>query len=294
MALRPWKIRETRFDWGRRVYVMGVVNVTPDSFYDGGRYLESGAAVEHGLKLVEEGADLLDVGGESTRPKGPYGEGARPLSIQKELDRVLPVIEGIRKQSPVPLSIDTYKAEVAEAALSAGADLINDVSGLQMDPRMPEVASKHSAPVIVNHMKGTPQNMQVNPTYTDLIGEICGFFEEKIGLLKAAGVSSGRIILDPGLGFGKKYADNLLLIRNLRRFGPLGCPLLIGPSRKSFVGHYAGDLPPEERLEGTLAAVVLGALSGAHMVRVHDVSACVRALKLTEAFLACDNPEETG
>lgn len=292
MSIRPLQIRKSTFDW-TRVYVMGIVNVTPDSFYDGGRYVEPAAAIEHGLQLAEEGADLLDVGGESTRPKGPYGHGAEPLSTRQELARVLPVIEGIRHHSVVPISIDTYKSEVARAALQAGADVINDVSGLQMDPAMPAAAAEFASPIIVNHMKGTPQNMQVNPEYADLIGELSIFFKEKIRTLEAASVSRDRILLDPGLGFGKKYADNLRLIHNIRRFAALGCPVLIGPSRKSFVGHFAGDLPPAERLEATIAAVVLCALSGANLVRVHDVMACARALKLTDAFLKCHNPVET-
>ncbi|MGH8104134.1 MAG: dihydropteroate synthase [bacterium] len=282
---KPLKIGEALFDWYVRTYVMGIVNVTPDSFYDGGRYTEPQTAVEHGLMLINEGADILDIGGESTRPKGPYGEGAQTLPAQEELRRVIPVIEGIRKRSRVPISIDTYKSEVAATALDAGADMINDVSGLQMDPRMPEVAARHAAPVVINHMKGTPQNMQQNPEYGDLIGEITGFFRDKFRILAEAGVPRERIIVDPGLGFGKSFQHNLEVIHRLKEFQSLGCPVLVGPSRKSFVGHYAGDLPPVERLEGTIAAAVLCTLNGANILRVHDVKACVRAIRLTEAYM---------
>jgi dihydropteroate synthase len=272
------------FELASRTHVMGIVNVTPDSFSDGGLYLDPSHAIEHGIRLADEGADILDVGGESTRPRGAaYGEGAQPVGEQEELDRVLPVIEGLLRHVDVPISIDTYKSGVARQALEAGACMVNDISGFTFDPGMPAVAAKANAAVVLMHIKGTPQTMQLNPSYDDLFGEIGGFLAEACRKGIAAGLKS--IMIDPGIGFGKTAPDNYRLIAGLERFRPLGYPILVGPSRKAFLGAALG-LPPEERLEGTLAAVTAAILSGANMVRVHDVREAARAAIVADAVRA--------
>jgi dihydropteroate synthase len=261
---------------------MGILNVTPDSFYDGGRFGDPDAALRRCLQMVADGADIIDVGGESTRPRSAaYGQGAEPVPVEEELQRVLPVIDALVGEIDIPVSIDTYKSEVADAALRAGAVLVNDVSGFTYDASMPEVIARHKASAIVMHMKGTPQSMQVNPQYTDLFGEIGSFLERAIQTGKEEGVS--QIIVDPGLGFGKSVDDNLQLLVGLERFRWLGCPILVGPSRKSFLGALL-ELPIEERLEGTLAACVVAILSGAQILRVHDVLQARRAAVVADAL----------
>lgn len=263
-----------------RPLVMGIVNVTPDSFADGGRFFSPEAALAHARHLVAAGADILDVGGESTRP---FSE---PVPLDEELGRVLPVISAIRAEMDVPLSIDTYKAEVARRALEAGANLINDISALRFDPDMAPLAAATGAPVILMHMKGTPRDMQTDPRYDDLLGEIKAFLAERRDFALAHGIAPEAIVLDPGIGFGKTFAHNLQILNHLDTFLDLGCPLLVGPSRKAFIGHYLGGLPPDDRDEGTLAALAVALLKGAKILRVHNVAAAVRFLTLFQAIRA--------
>jgi dihydropteroate synthase len=259
---------------------MGVLNVTPDSFSDGGRYYATEIAVQHALEMVEHGADFIDVGGESTRPKSQaYREGADAVSAEEELRRVLPVIEQLRDRTSIPISIDTYKSQVAERALQAGAVIVNDISGFTVDPRMPEVVAEAGASAVLMHIKGTPKTMQQNPHYDDLFGEVTDFLRK--GLTRGEEVGVQQMIVDPGIGFGKRQDDNLQLIAGLSRFTELGRPILIGPSRKTFIGNIL-DLPVEERLEGTLAAVVACILNGANIIRVHDVKETKRAAMVAD------------
>ncbi len=257
---------------------MGILNITPDSFYDGGKYYTKEEAIAKGLKLIEEGADILDIGGESTRP------GASPVELEEELKRVIPVIEGIAKRVNFPISIDTYKAKVAEEALNAGASIINDISGLRFDPKMPYIAAKYKVPIILMHIKGTPKNMQLNPQYKALIPEIMEYLRESIIIAKEAGVDENKIIIDPGIGFGKLPEHNLEIIRNLKDFTCLEKPILIGVSRKSFIGKILNDAPAEQRLEGTAAAVAVSIVNGANIVRVHDVEYITKIVKVVDAI----------
>ena len=262
-----------------RPLIMGVLNITPDSFYDGGRYAAPSAAIEHAVRLIEEGADIIDVGGESTRP---YTD-ATP--VEEELGRVIPLIKAIRARSDVFISIDTYKARVAQEALDAGADMINDVSGLSFDAGMAEVVADAKVPVVIMHMKGTPKEMQVKPRYDDVIGEITDFFSERVAFATQCGIDEDNIILDPGIGFGKRLGDNLMIIKELRRFKELGKPVLIGTSMKTFIGRLTGSPDPEERVEGTLASVALCLWNGADIVRVHDVKKARRVATLVRAVM---------
>jgi dihydropteroate synthase len=262
-----------------RPLVMGVLNVTPDSFYDGGTYLVRDTAIERALQMVEEGADIIDVGGESTRPY------SQPASLDEELQRVLPVIEGIREQSDIPLSIDTYKAGVARAAVAAGVDIINDISALTFDRAMADVAAETGAPVVLMHIKGTPGDMQANPSYEDVVEEITQFFHERIAFAKTAGIDEENIILDPGIGFGKRLEDNLAIIRELGRFKKLGRPILVGTSMKSFIGRTTGTDAVEDRAEGTLASVAVSLWNGADIVRVHNVAGTARVVRFMHSLM---------
>ena len=267
------------FAWGTRTYVMGVVNVTPDSFSDGGRYLGAEAAIAHGVALVEAGADLLDVGGESTRP------GAQPVGVEEELARVVPVIEGLRAHTSVPLSVDTTKAAVAREALRAGAHLINDITGFGSDAELPRVVAEAGAACCLMHIQGTPATMQQAPRYDDLVDEVLAFLEAAVARAVAAGVPRGRILLDPGIGFGKTFDHNLYLLRRLGELRVLGLPLLVGTSRKGFLGKLTGGKPASERLAATLGSVAaVAALGGAEVVRVHDVSEARDALAVADAI----------
>jgi dihydropteroate synthase len=266
----------TEYDLSKRTYIMGVLNVTPDSFSDGGRYLDSDDAISRGLQMAEEGADFIDVGGESTRP------GAQSVSLDEELRRVIPVIELLAKATSVAVSIDTYKAAVAERALDAGALIVNDISGLHFDAAMADVIAERDASVVVMHIKGTPGTMQTDPRYGDVVEEICDYLHESI--LRAERKGIGQIIVDPGIGFGKTVAHNLEIIRRLDEFRRLGYPLLVGPSRKSFLGKVL-DLPLEERLEGTAAAVAVSIINGACIVRVHDVKEMTRVARVVDAIV---------
>jgi len=262
----------------RRCLVMGVVNVTPDSFSDGGRYLDPEAAVAHGLALVADGADLLDVGGESTRP------GATDVPEAVELERVLPVVEELARTAEVPVSIDTRKAAVAAAALAAGATMVNDVSAGRHDPDLLGVAADAKVPLVLMHMLGTPATMQDDPRYDDVVAEVEAFLAERCRAAEAAGVDHQALVVDPGIGFGKRDQDNYALLDQLARFTRLGHPVMVGTSRKGFIGR-ALDSPADQRVEGTAATVVWAVERGARIVRVHDVAPMVRAVRMTEAML---------
>ena len=259
-----------------RPHVMGIVNVTPDSFSDGGKFASTGLAVEHALQLIAEGADILDIGGESTRP------GAIPVSLDEELNRVIPVIQALSKVSSVPISIDTYKPEVMRLAIVAGADIVNDVRALQ-EPSALEVVANSNAGVCLMHMQGTPQTMQVDPHYSDVVEEVKQFLMQRLQATEQVGISKKRILLDPGFGFGKRTVHNIALIQNLEKLAAIGQPLLVGLSRKSVLGAIAGG-DEEQRLHAGLAATVISAMKGAKIVRVHDVKATVDALKVVIAI----------
>jgi len=264
-------------DFSKKTYIMGILNVTPDSFADGGLYFDKSSAIERAYQIVEEGADIIDIGGESTRP------GSEPISIKEELIRTIPLIEAISKKIKVPISIDTYKSEVAKAALDAGASMVNDISGLRFAPKMTDVVSEYKVPVVIMHIKGKPQDMQQNPVYEALIPEIIDYFRMGIKIATGAGISEDKIIIDPGIGFGKTFAHNLEIINNLYEFTLLEKPILIGPSGKTFIGKILGDAPATERLEGTAAAVSISIINGANVVRVHDVKEIVKVAKVADA-----------
>jgi dihydropteroate synthase len=265
-------------DFSKKTYIMGVLNVTPDSFSDGSLYFNKDRAVQHALKLVEDGADIIDIGGESTRP------GSEPVSAEEEIRRTVPVIKAISKEIKVPISIDTYKSEVARCALDAGASIVNDISGLRFDPEMPKVAAKYGVPAIIMHIKGRPKDMQQNPVYEALIPEIMDYLRISIGLANKFGIPDDKIIIDPGIGFGKTFEHNLEIIKNLKEFTLLGKPVAVGVSRKAFIGKILGDVPSSERLEGTAAAVAISIFNGANIVRVHDVKEMARVAKVADAI----------
>ncbi|MGD9320093.1 MAG: dihydropteroate synthase [Desulfobacteraceae bacterium] len=262
---------------GRRTHIMGVLNVTPDSFSDGGIYLEKDKAIAHGLSMAREGADIIDVGGESTRP---YSE---KMSAEEELDRVIPVIQALSKDVEIPISIDTCKAEVARQALKAGASMINDISALRFDPEMTLVAAEAGVPVILMHMQGTPTDMQKDPTYKDLIPEIMEFLKSAMDKAVAGGIRKDMIIVDPGIGFGKTFDHNLQIIRELQAFNALERPILLGASNKAFIGQIL-QKEPHERDTGSVAAVAAGVLNGAHIVRVHNVKKTIESVKIIDAI----------
>jgi dihydropteroate synthase len=268
-------------------FLMGVVNVTPDSFSDGGRHADPDRAVAHALRLADEGADLLDVGGESTRP------GAPPVPAEEEIRRVVPVVERLRARGlALPISVDTTKADVARAALRAGADLVNDVSGLR-DPALAAAVAETGAPVVLMHMRGTPADMQSRAVYGDVVGEVARELEEALRRADAAGIPRERTVLDPGIGFAKTAEHSLALLARLGELRALGRPLLVGPSRKSFIGKVTGA-PVEDRLAGTLAAVTACVLAGAELVRVHDVAPARQAALVAAAIRASGVPPATG
>lgn len=267
---------------GERTLIMGVLNITPDSFSDGGEFLDSNAAVARALRLEADGADLLDVGGESTRP------GALPVSTEEELRRILPVIEALRGKLRIPMSVDTRNSEVAEAALAAGAEIINDVSGLRNDPRLGQVVRRARAAVILMHMRGTPQTMQRGPFARDIIRDVATGLREALARAKRAGVPRAKLLLDPGIGFGKSHEQNFEILARLPEFARLGCPLVIGTSRKAFLGKALvkpGEpaAPPGERLLGTASTVTASILGGAHIVRVHDVAEMAGVARVADA-----------
>src|SRR5580704_11120165 len=266
---------------GERTLVMGVLNITPDSFSDGGAYLDSGAAVARALQIEHDGADILDVGGESTRP------GAARVTVEEELRRILPVIRILRSKLRIPMSVDTRRADVAEAALDAGAEILNDVSALRMDARLGEVARRARAPLILMHMRGTPQTMQRGPFARDIIRDAMAGLRDAVARAKRAGLPKTQLLLDPGIGFGKKHEQNFEILARLPEFARLACPIVIGTSRKAFLGKAlvgSGDpsAPPGERLLGTAATVTASILGGAHIVRVHDVVEMVRVVRVAD------------
>lgn len=268
--------RKRTFTLGKRTLLMGVLNVTPDSFSDGGLFFDKEAATARGLKMVEEGADLIDIGGESTRP------GSKPLGLDEELRRVIPVIESLAKEMDVPISIDTYKSDVAKKAIEAGAQIINDITGLQLDPSLSQVAAKEDVPLVLMHVRGNPETMQKNIHYESLFSEIIQYLKDSIQRAESAGVNPEKIIIDPGIGFGKTVDDNLLILKNLQEFKILGKPLLLGTSRKSFIGKIL-NADVTERLEGTLSSIVVGVLNGAHIIRCHDVIQAKKAIAIADA-----------
>ena len=251
--------------------IMGILNVTPDSFSDGGKYLEKNIAINHALEMIDEGADIIDIGGESTRPFSD------PVSLKEEISRVVPVIEGIRKESDVCISIDTTKSQVATAALNSGASVINDVSAMEVDQLMVDVALKFDCPLIIMHMKGTPKNMQDDPKYESLISDIKDYLLDRANFIISKGINSKKIVIDPGIGFGKTVENNFEIINNLNHFTSMDFPVLLGASRKSFIG-ISLNLPEEDRLEGSLAANIIGLQNGAKIFRVHDVAETNKAL----------------
>lgn len=255
---------------------MGIVNVTPDSFSDGGRYLEPQAAVEHALRLVDDGADLLDIGAESTRP------GARPVTDEEELARVLPVLRALRPRLRLPLSIDTTKATVARAALELGVDIVNDISGLRFDAAMLPLVAASDCGLVVMHMQGEPRTMQEAPRYDDVVGEVCTWLQERLRAVTDAGVEPARVLLDPGIGFGKRYVDNIALLSNLEVLRAAGRPLLVGASRKRFLGWLLDEPDAERRLEGDLAVACHCRATGIEVLRVHDVRATRRVFRILD------------
>jgi dihydropteroate synthase len=265
-------------DFSKKTCIMGILNITPDSFSDGGRYFDKTSAINKALQMTEDGADIIDIGGESTRP------GSEPVPVEEELRRILPVIKSIAGEIKIPVSIDTYKSEIAKRALNAGASMVNDISGLRFDPEMAKVVSDYKVPVVIMHIKGTPKIMQHKPVYDALIPEILEYLSQSITIAGEAGISDNIIMIDPGLGFGKTFEHNLEIIHNLHEFTLLGKPILIGPSRKAFIGKILGDLPPEERLEGTAAAVAISIMNGANIVRVHDVKEMARVARVADAI----------
>lgn len=264
--------------FGHRTYVMGVLNVTPDSFSGDGLAGDIEASLRQAIRFAEAGADFLDVGGESSRP------GAEPVAVEVEIERTVPVIQRLRAELPLPISIDTYHAATARAALEAGAHLVNDITALRGDPQMAQVVAEFGVPVILMHMQGTPQTMQRHPTYENAVEEIRTFLRESIALATAAGISRDQILIDPGIGFGKTLAHNLQILRRLGEFRTLGCPILVGTSRKSFLGQIL-NLPVTERVEGTAASVAVAIAHGADIVRVHDVPQMIRVVRVADAIV---------
>jgi dihydropteroate synthase len=271
------RCRKRTLTLGKQTLLMAVLNITPDSFSDGGLYFDKDKAISRGLRMVEEGADIIDIGGESTRP------GSKPLDLEEELRRVIPVIETISKEIDVPISIDTYKSAVAQRAIEAGAEMINDISGLNFDQNLAKVAAKDDIPLILMHIRGTPETMQKDVHYDSLFSEILQYLKCSIQRAESAGLDPKQIIIDPGIGFGKTPEDNLLIIKNLFEFRILGKPILLGTSRKSFIGKIL-NADVKDLLEGTLSSIAIGALNGAHIIRCHDVLQAKRAIAVADAI----------
>ncbi|MGL5083661.1 MAG: dihydropteroate synthase [Microcoleaceae cyanobacterium] len=280
--VRSLKIRDQVFDWGSRTYVMGVLNVTPDSFSDGGRFNTIETAIAQAKSMIEAGVDIIDIGGQSTRP------GSNLISLEEELRRVIPVVEALRTQggefAKIPISVDTTVSMVAKAAVKAGADLVNDISGAAFDPQMIATVAALGIPIVLMHLRGTPKTMQTLTQYQDLIGEISQFLQSRIQACQMAGINLDQIILDPGIGFAKTYEQNLEILRRLPELNVLHCPILIGPSRKSFIGHILNQPNPQARDWGTAAACVSAIAGSADIVRVHDVKAMVEVCQVADAI----------
>ena len=274
-------LRDRTFGWGRQTYLMGVLNVTPDSFSDGGQFNTLDSALTQAHKMVADGADFLDIGGQSTRPN------AEDVTLDEELDRVIPVIEALRQHdafSQVPISVDTTRSQVANAAIAAGADLINDISGATFDAAMLSTVAKLGVPIVLMHIRGTPKTMQTLTDYEDLIGEMLQFLEARLQAAIAAGIDRSQIIIDPGIGFAKKAAQNLEILRQLPAFRALGCPILVGVSRKSFIGQILNEPDPQSRVWGTAAACVSAIVGGTDILRVHDVLEMRDACRVADAI----------
>lgn len=274
----PLTIRDRSFEWGKRTYIMGVLNVTPDSFSDGGEFDNPNAALEQAQHLVAAGADIIDIGGQSTRP------GAVEVPVAEELERVLSVVRLLRPAISVPISVDTTRATVASAAIASGADLVNDISGAVFDPEMLATVAKLGVPIVLMHMRGTPQTMQQLTDYEDLIREIYQFLESRVAEAIASGIDPARIIIDPGIGFAKKYNQSIEILRRLSEFCALGCPILVGASRKSFIGHILEQPDPKARVWGTAAACCGAIANGADIVRVHDVKEMHDVCRVADAL----------
>ena len=285
--LYPIRLRGSQAVLGERTWVMGVLNVTPDSFSDGGRFADAAAAVDHGLALFEAGADVVDVGGESTRPGG-----SAAVSAAEECRRVVPVIRGLRDRGAGPLSVDTTKASVARAALDAGADMVNDVSGFSFDPGMAALVAERRVPAVLMHLRGNFKDMHRDPHYADVMTEVRDELRDRLDCIEKAGIDLGQVILDPGLGFAKTWEHTLEVVRRLGELAELDRPLMVGPSRKRFIGRALAqggeERPVEDRLMGTAAAVAACVLAGAHLVRVHDVREMVQVARVCDAVLAGD------
>ena len=275
--LNNWLLSEDK-----QSLIMGILNVTPDSFSDGGQFLNKNSAIGHALKMIEEGADIIDIGGESTKPF------SSPVSLDEELSRVLPVIEDLRKETDVCISIDTTKSEVANQALEMGASIINDVSAMEFDEKMIGIALKFDCPIVLMHMKGIPKNMQENPHYSSLISEIITYLNARIDFVLSKGIDRKKIIIDPGIGFGKSIENNFEIINNLNQFVDLGYPVMLGASRKSFIGITL-DVPEDKRVEGSLAANIIGFQKGVSVFRVHDVDQTRKALTITKKIFNSDH-----
>ena len=274
------------FDFGSKTYIMGILNVTPDSFSDGGKFFSVDNAVKHAIKMEKEGADIIDIGGESSRP------GAKPISIHEEMDRVIPVIEELVKKIKIPLSIDTYKSEVAKIVLNLGVAMVNDITALRGDKNLTSLIAEFNVPICLMHMKGEPKNMQINPTYDDVVKEIYDFLKKRINYAIKSGIKGSNIIIDPGLGFGKRTGngieDNLEILYRLSELKEIGYPILIGASRKTFIGNACGrkrQLSVTDRLEGSVAAASTAVINGADIVRVHDVKETRQSLELLDKIV---------
>lgn len=274
------EIKGKIFNFGEKSFVMGILNITEDSFSDGGKYINADKAIERALKMVEDGADILDIGAESTRP------GAIPVSEEEELERIVPIVEKLSKLVKVPISIDTYKSEVAKYSLRAGADIINDITGLKGESTMAEVVSDNDAYVIIMHMQGTPQTMQSNPEYQDVVSDICLDLKESFSIAEIAGIKKEKVIIDPGIGYGKSTNHNLEIIKRVGEFKIFGVPILIGASRKSMIGNVL-NLPVNERVEGSLAVAAASVMNGASIIRVHDVKETKRTLTMIDSIKNC-------
>jgi dihydropteroate synthase len=274
-------------DLGSRTHIMGILNVTPDSFSDGGRHADTARAITQGRLMAAQGADLIDVGGESTRP------GAEPVSEDEELRRIIPVIERLAAELTIPISVDTYKSRVARKALEAGASIVNDISGLRFSLDMAGVAAEHGAAVVIMHIKGTPRDMQQNPVYTDVVAEVRSYLSDSITMAVQAGVKPESILIDPGIGFGKTLEHNLTLLNRLGELRSLGRPILLGTSRKKFIGTVLGIAEADRRLEGTAATVAIGIERGARVLRVHDVAPMVKVARMTDAIVRANSQHET-
>lgn len=283
MKRRPrfrWRLPAREIILGPRTLVMGVVNVTPDSFSDGGRYVEVGAAVERAIQLERAGADIVDIGGESTRP------GSLPIAAELEIERVIPVIEKLRGRIKIPVSIDTRRAAVAEMAARAGAEIVNDTTGLRDDPHLGDIARQYRLGVVLMHMRGNPEIMQRRPFARDAMKAVLAGLQAAVARALAARIARSRIVIDPGIGFGKSFQQNFELLAGLPQLARLGYPILVGPSRKGFIGHALGGIPAPERAWGTAAAVTAAVLGGAHVIRVHDVAEMAQVAKVADAMLA--------